>query len=140
MRDFVGPIGRRGLFGADGPPGQSIVGPQGPPGSDANVPEWVTTTQLDVQLIAFGGTLAASRITNIDYNSLINKPIVVLPGFLPPPSLSRRTHKNSRGFLPGTASTHTQAPSHPIPVSNCSGSPDSRKRSASAIVWASSSL
>jgi hypothetical protein len=68
VRDFVGPMGRRGLLGADDPPG-----------SDANVPEWVTATQVDVQLNDFGGTLAASRVTNIDYNSLINKPDVVLP-------------------------------------------------------------
>jgi hypothetical protein len=117
VRDFVGPMDRRGLLGADGPPGESIVGPQeergppgesivgpqgergppgesivgpqgehgspgesivGPPGSDANVPSWVNATQSNVQLSTFGGTLAASRVTNIDYNSLINKPVVIL--------------------------------------------------------------
>jgi len=85
VRDFVGPMGRRGLLGDTGPPGESIVGPQGPPGescvgpqgplgesivgpqgppgesivgppsSDANVHLWVNATQSNVQLSAFGG-------------------------------------------------------------------------------------
>ena len=109
VRDFVGPMVSRGLLGASGPPGESIVGLQGergqpgesivgpqgerkppgesivgPPGSDANVPLWVDATQSNVQLSAFGGTLAASRVTDIDYNSLINKTDVILPGYLPP--------------------------------------------------------
>ncbi len=32
VREFVGPMGRRGLLGVDGPPGESIIGSQGPPG------------------------------------------------------------------------------------------------------------
>ena len=100
VRDFVGPMGRIGLIGADGPASiqglkrytveQGIQGLQGytgdvgeqglrglkgdtgdqgiqgPPGSDVNVPLWVNATQSNVHLIAFGGTLAASRVTNID--------------------------------------------------------------------------
>jgi hypothetical protein len=50
---------------------------------------------LDVQLSAFGGTLAASRVTNIGYNSLINKPVVVLPGYLPPIALTASTQELS---------------------------------------------
>jgi len=116
VRDLVGPMGRRGLLGVDGPVGlkgdtgeqgiqglkgdtgeQGIqglkgdtgdTGPQGLPGSDATVPLWVNATQTNVQLSAFGGTLAASRLTNIDYNSLINKPLVVLPGYLSPIALT----------------------------------------------------
>ena len=68
------------------------MGPQGSPGLDANVPLWVNATaQSNVQLGAFGGTLAASRVTNIDSNSLVNKPVVVLPGYLPPVALTSNT-------------------------------------------------
>ena len=118
VRDFVRPMDRRGLLGADGPPGESIVDPQGergplgesivgpqgercpqgesivgPPGSDANVLLWVKATQSNVQLGAFGGTLAASRVTNIDYDSLTDKSDVVLPGYLSPIALTSNTQE-----------------------------------------------
>ena len=94
------------MKGDTGPPGadSTVIGPkgdtgeqgiQGPPGSDANVPSWANATQSNVQLSAFGGTLAASRVTNIDYNSLINKPVVVLPGYLPPIALTSNTQEVS---------------------------------------------
>ena len=56
-------------------------------------PMWVNATQSDVQLGAFGGTVAASRVINIGYNSLINKPGVVLPGYLPPIALTSNTQE-----------------------------------------------
>jgi hypothetical protein len=38
-RDFVGPMGRRGLIGADSPPGESIIGPQEPHGESIVGPQ-----------------------------------------------------------------------------------------------------
>jgi hypothetical protein len=94
---IVGPLGPPGesIVGHQFPPGESIVGPQGPPGLDANVPFWVNATQSNVQLTAFGDNLAASRATNIDYTILINKPAVVLPGYLPPLALTADTQELS---------------------------------------------
>ena len=71
------------------------MGPQGPPSSDANVPLWVNATQLDVHLSALGVSLSASRVTNVDYNSRVNKPVVVLPGYLPHVALTSNTQELS---------------------------------------------
>jgi hypothetical protein len=54
-----------------------------------------------VRLSALGGTLAASRVTNIDYNSFINKPVVVLPGYLLPLALTANPQELS-GLPSGT--------------------------------------
>jgi hypothetical protein len=61
---------------------------------------YVNATQSNVQLSAFGGTLAASRVTNIDYNNLINKPAIVLPGYLSPVALTSNIQELS-GLLSG---------------------------------------
>jgi hypothetical protein len=70
-RDFTGNRGERGERRSQG---ESIVGP---PGSNVNLPPWVSFQQYDVGLSNFGGTLAASRIT--DLPTQVTLPTWVLP-------------------------------------------------------------
>jgi hypothetical protein len=119
VRDFIGPIGRRGLLGESGPPGESIigpkgdrgdvgpegpastiagpkgdrgdVGPEGPPGSDASIPSWVLPSQINVTLSNFGGNILASRVVGLPAQ-------ITLPSWVSP-SQSNVTLSNFGGNI-----------------------------------------